>query len=398
MQSAAQETYPGCEVILKDMAGFMAPLFYWGYKPWYLMLVDSDLGGYLLTYLFDISNHGLPTYSKKIYQALSLLDFFRYMYDNKFDLVVHTHFLSLEMCAEMRIHEVYHTPHVVVVTDFDAHAYWSVQPVEEWVVARDVAKAQLVHHNVPAERISVTGIPIGPNVGRRCPDPEVCLQELGLQGEKPIVLLLPFGPTVATALTNLLMAEEPMEIVVITGNNLCAQRELEAIAKRNAGKHVVTFPREKGQVPGFTRKMEKYMKCADVVVTKPGGLTTSEALASGCAVVVMKTNLGQEIRNSDMLLESGCAIKCTDPFMLGYKVQQLVTDRERLERMKRNSLALGTPNAAHEVVHKCQQAFRRGLLPHTTSASEVCQEDDSNATFSKERHASTAQTLLFGVM
>jgi processive 1,2-diacylglycerol beta-glucosyltransferase len=91
------------------------------------------------------------------------------------------------------------------------------------------------------------------------------------------------------------------------------------------------------------------MTLADVVVSKPGGLTTSETLARGAAMAIVNPIPGQESRNSDYLLENGAAIKINNIATLGYKLGALVDDPERLKRLRANASKIAKPQAAFEV-------------------------------------------------
>jgi processive 1,2-diacylglycerol beta-glucosyltransferase len=105
-------------------------------------------------------------------------------------------------------------------------------------------------------------------------------------------------------------------------------------------------------VVGFTDEMDELMSAADLYVGKPGGLTTSEALSKGLAMVVINPIPGQEERNSDHLLEQGVAIRCNNLPALAYKVDKLIDDPIKLDAMRRSALELSTPNAAFTVVDK----------------------------------------------
>jgi processive 1,2-diacylglycerol beta-glucosyltransferase len=133
----------------------------------------------------------------------------------------------------------------------------------------------------------------------------------------------------------------PLELVVVTGKNAALKKKLEA----------VQLPaRHRVNIMGFTDQMDELMAAADLVVTKPGGLTTSEALARGCAIAVVNPIPGQESRNSDFLLENGCAIKINNIATLPMKLAKLLADGERLEKLKRSARAAAKPRAAFEVV------------------------------------------------
>ena len=100
---------------------------------------------------------------------------------------------------------------------------------------------------------------------------------------------------------------------------------------------------------GFTREIHELMAVADVVVSKPGGLTTSEVLASGAAMAVVNPIPGQESRNCDFLLESGAAIKINNVGTLPYKLGRLLAEPAQLAALKENARRLGRPGAAHAI-------------------------------------------------
>jgi processive 1,2-diacylglycerol beta-glucosyltransferase len=100
---------------------------------------------------------------------------------------------------------------------------------------------------------------------------------------------------------------------------------------------------------GYTRDMDEYMSASDLIVGKPGGLTTCEALAKGLVFVIANPIPGQEERNADHLLEQGAAIRSNNPATIGYKIGQLINDPERLNTMRKNALRFARPNAAFDI-------------------------------------------------
>jgi len=103
---------------------------------------------------------------------------------------------------------------------------------------------------------------------------------------------------------------------------------------------------------GYTKQMDEYMSAADLIVGKPGGLTTCEALTKGLVFVIVDPIPGQEERNSDHLLENGAAIRSNNPATLGYKIEKLLDDPARLEQMRLNALAFAKPRAALDIAEK----------------------------------------------
>jgi len=103
--------------------------------------------------------------------------------------------------------------------------------------------------------------------------------------------------------------------------------------------------------------MDEYMSAADLIVGKPGGLTTSEAMAKNLIFVIVNPIPGQEERNSDHLLEKGCAIRCNNLPTLAYKIDELINDKSRFETMKANVLRFARPDASREIVEKLSKLF-----------------------------------------
>ncbi|HET7923647.1 MAG TPA: glycosyltransferase, partial [Rhodanobacteraceae bacterium] len=103
---------------------------------------------------------------------------------------------------------------------------------------------------------------------------------------------------------------------------------------------------------GFTNHVERLMAACDLVITKPGGLTTSECLAMGLPMIVHAPIPGQEERNCDYLLEQGAALKAIDASALEWRVRQLVGRPERLAAMAARARARGHPHAAREVIRR----------------------------------------------
>ena len=98
--------------------------------------------------------------------------------------------------------------------------------------------------------------------------------------------------------------------------------------------------------------MDEFMSASDILLGKPGGLTTSEALAKGLVFVIVNPIPGQEERNSDHLLEEGVAIRCNNLPVIAYKVDRLMDDTARLARMQASVRRLARPHAARDIVNK----------------------------------------------
>jgi UDP-N-acetylglucosamine:LPS N-acetylglucosamine transferase len=121
------------------------------------------------------------------------------------------------------------------------------------------------------------------------------------------------------------------------------KRRVERVAKESGAGNATI------KVIGFTSEMHELMAAADLLVGKPGGLTTSEALARGLALVVVNPIPGQEERNADHLLEQGAAIRCNNLPVIAWKIDRLLDDPARLSAMQDRARRLGRPGAASEI-------------------------------------------------
>jgi processive 1,2-diacylglycerol beta-glucosyltransferase len=222
---------------------------------------------------------------------------------------------------------------------------WLTRDVDRYFVAIDETRAHLSAIGVDRAKIVVSGIPIDPKFAVRT-DGRTARLALGLDPELTTILVsaggFGVGP-VEQLVTALGRLEHAAQVVVICGRNEELLTKLRASLAENPPRSV------RVDLVGFTREMETFMSAADLLVGKPGGLTTSEALAKGLAIVVVNPIPGQEERNSDHLLEEGAAIRANNLPAIGWKIDRLLGEPERLASLRARSLALGRPDAARTV-------------------------------------------------
>ncbi len=257
-------------------------------------------------------------------------------------LIVNTHFLAAEIVALARRRGVLSCPQGTVLTDFEAHRLWAQEPTERYYVATERAKEYLVVCGAHAAAVRVTGIPVGAGFETRCA-PRDLRPQLGLQVDVPVVLLLASAGGVRPSvgfLQQLLASSCDFQVVAVAGRLAQLRRELAALQPRSG--RVV-------RVIGFTEEMHRWMQAADLVVTKPGGLTVAEALTAHLPIVIVNPLAGQELCNSDYLLAHGAAVKVNKPELLGYEVEQLLKSPERLQALRAAAGALARPHAAQEI-------------------------------------------------
>ena len=348
VELALREIAPSATVRNIDVLTLTNAAFRRLYGRAYLDLVNK--APHLLGYIYDLADRPRSPRRRSdrlrvLVQKLNLAPFIRVLKEAPWDAVINTHFLPAEIIASLRSKKRLSLPQFTVTTDFETHRLWVNRPCEHYFTATEEGALNLQHWGVPAGNATATGIPIHP-VFSRPKDRGACLERQGLKGDRPIVLQLAggFGVGPIESLYQAIMGIEiPLEIIVVAGRN----------EKLRAGLADCEVPsRHRGKVLGFTDQMDELMLVADVVVSKPGGLTTSEVLARGAALAIVNPVPGQESRNSDFLLENGAAIKINNVATLPHKLTALLGNPGRLAGLKENAHRLGRPQAAFDVARK----------------------------------------------
>jgi processive 1,2-diacylglycerol beta-glucosyltransferase len=269
--------------------------------------------------------------------------------DYKPDVAVSTHFLPSEILSWLKARERVRCPQAVVVTDFDVHAMWLCRHYEQYFVALEETRVHLEKLGIEKDKLTVSGIPIDPVFALSKDKREMRLRH-GLAPYTTTILVSAGGfgvGRVEDLFTCLSELQHDAQIVILCGRNEELKKKLDKLTARRPEDSRVSFKNL-----GFTTQVDELMSASDILLGKPGGLTTSEALSKGLVFVIVNPIPGQEERNSDHLLEEGVAIRCNNLPALAYKVDALLSEPARFSRMQANSQRLARPNSAYTIVKR----------------------------------------------
>ncbi|HXU77245.1 MAG TPA: glycosyltransferase [Methylomirabilota bacterium] len=361
LEEAWRTERPGDTVEKIDLVKFFSTLHRKIHADGYVKLVEHapELWGMVFKKTDDPALARRLNKLKRLFPSNSRSRFARFCRQFRPDAVVCTHYLPLELLGDLKTRaakkdsasrECLPSPLVVsVVTDFEAHALWMEGCVDLYCVAAEETKARLVARGAPAENVVATGIPISSRFST-VPDRKAVRQTLGLRDDQPVLLVLSggfgMGP-VAEILRELDKVDRPFQTVVVTGRNEELRRELAGSDHKHPT-HVL----------GFVTNMQDLMSVADLIISKPGGLTTSESLALGKPLFILNPIPGQEAANSDFLLERGAAAKVNRVEDLPYRVGQLLGTK-KLAEMAKAAKTLGRAEAAREICHEVARRVGR---------------------------------------
>ena len=331
-----------------DILPIMPRAFQKLYKDTYLETVNK--APRVFSWLYDLTDRPFrPDSIRMALEEASARKFYQFLDEAAPDLVLSTHFLPASLAHQRRKKGKGEYCLATVVTDFDVHGMWLGAPTDHYFVAVPEARNYLQSFGVSGRAITVSGIPTHSNFAKP-KDRTQLAQELGLHPSLPTILVSAGGlgtANVGKTLDALKDLQTPAQIVAACGSNEDMCRELQARFAEHEFIHPI----------GFTKRFEDYMTCSDLMLGKPGGLTTWESFVKGLAWVVVDPLPGQEERNTFHLLEEGVGIWAYEPRTLAFKVDELLTGN-RLKSMRQNALRMARPDAADLIWKTCLELLK----------------------------------------
>ena len=261
------------------------------------------------------------------------------------DTIIFTHFLGIHNAVQLRkTRQIFCKIHVVV-TDFFTHALWINKDVDMYYVMAEETKQDIVKKwGISPEKIKVTGIPIS----RKFSDSGIkkdrtVLESLGLKKDRLTILFssgsFGIGPT-EKFLNALAPLAQKVQAVIVCGHNVRMKEFLD--------KEKFAFP---VTVLGFVTNMEELMGASDLIVAKPGGVTTCESIIKDLPMVVSSYIPGQEAGNLKLLeIHKACWHLSNNTKQFYETIKSILDNPSVLENKKINLLKLRRPNATKEIV------------------------------------------------
>lgn len=258
------------------------------------------------------------------------------------DVIISVHPFATEMVSGLKEDKKITCPLICIMTDYGAHKAWLAPKVDAYVVASDHMVSELQRYGVPKDKIYPYGIPVH-DVFFDKQDQSTLLQEMGLEPNVPTVLFMA-GSMGVSNIVDLYaeLCDSPLDLqmIIITGNN----KKLYDIFEEqidSAPKKTVLLP--------FTKEVERYMHASDLIVTKPGGLTVSEALACNLPLAVFDAIPGQEEDNANFLQIHDMGVRISNDNFASV-ISSLIEHKERLRRMRENCRAFDKSQANESIV------------------------------------------------
>jgi processive 1,2-diacylglycerol beta-glucosyltransferase len=283
-------------------------------------------------------------------------------------LVIATEIGAAEVVALGRREGWFNSPILAVQTDFQTEPPWVQREIDVYSVGSEESKAQLVGWGVSPNRIVLCGIPIDPAFALAFEESEI-LRALGLDPRRPVVLVMGGGMGPAPLDEIILRLERcglPLQVLAVSGRDPALKPRLDGLR----GKIALDL-----HVFGWSDNIPELMAAADLLITKPGGVTTAEALAVGVPMLLTHPIPGPEERHVRYLEQNGAAILARRLEEIPQLVGRLLNNPAKLAEMTRRARELARPEAAHAVAHVARALLEKAtyidfLAPPPTRSGE----------------------------
>ena len=257
------------------------------------------------------------------------------------DVIIYTHIFAGVILDVIKAEHGLRAKTVGILTDFVFHPYWEETVHLDYVVtACDQLLCQAKKKGFSDKQILPMGIPIHPKFAKQADAAEV-RRSLGLDPDRTTLLLMGgsmgYG-NITETVEQLYSVEQDFQLIVVCGSNEKAKAELDALPHRKPT-----------LVIGWSNEVDCLMDAADAIITKPGGLTTSESLAKRLPMIIVNPIPGQEDRNTEFLLNQGAAIAVSDTYPLDEAIWNLLSSPSRIALMRQAIEQIRRPDATENI-------------------------------------------------
>ena len=254
-------------------------------------------------------------------KLLPLIDDFRP------DIIITTHPFPTEMVSRLKSKKEINIPLICIMTDYAPHKAWINDRVDAYIVANDDMVAKMIAEGVDSRCIYPYGIPVD-EVFFEEKEKQLVIEELGLDKNLPTILMMAgsFGVSnVFDVYENIIDIDLDFQIILVTGKHQKLYNHFEEVIGNSPKKTKLIY---------FTDEINNFMQASDIIITKPGGLTVTEALACNIPMAVFDAIPGQEEENAEFLLKHNMAVRISDGNSCRAAIVELLRDSKKLEDMK----------------------------------------------------------------
>jgi len=343
VSKALGRLYPGCEMRMANIFDFFHPVIGKTILLIYLKILSvvPRLYGSMYGWGND-SRWALRT--REFINSYLAKRMRRFITDYNPNIIVCTHATPAGIASCLRKEGSIDVPVLAVVTDFVVHKLWVYPTIDYYYVAGQPLRDYLNSNGVPYDKSLSTGIPVDSDFFSQKAIGQDSLSALGLNANLPIILIMGGGAGVlpmAEIIMSCQSIEQPIQIIAVAGHNKTLFNQLTA--RQPEFKHCV-------RILGYVNNIPELMSAAQIIISKPGGMTSAEALCAGVPMIIYKPIPGQEEANTSYLVAQQVAEQVDSLEELQASLKRVLNEKPDDKKARRQrSLLLSRPYAADEI-------------------------------------------------
>lgn len=270
------------------------------------------------------------------------------------DVIVCTHPFATEMMSNLRLSGELKLPVVSLLTDYAPHKCWINKGVDAYIVSGVHMINHMVKRGVPKEKVFPLGIPISPNFWRE--DDKIKLRkEFGLEANKTTILLMGGSMGIKhmyDMYRKIISTNSAIQLIVVCGNNKKLYHKL-MLEDKPLDKRVIII--------GYTKEIYRYMHASDIIITKPGGLSLTEAISCKLPILSFSPIPGQEMENEEFikLVDIGIPLSYDDNSVK--TLESILNSPELIQHMVENCKKVATPNCGRDIYRLLEKLTKKDL-------------------------------------
>ncbi len=342
VQLAMQELRPDIDTNVANIFDFFSPFLGKIILQSYLKVLDIFPQVYGLLYGWGNNNAKALALSKSINGFLAGR-MQQYIQAYQPSVIVCTHATPAGLVAYLRGKKMLNIPAVAVVTDYIVHRLWVHPEIDYYFVASEEMRDYLANQGIDYSHSKAAGIPVDCAFSA-LPDKQRTCAAMGLSPDRKTLLIMGGGAGVlpmeelVTACDQL---DVPLQMLIVTGSNKSMYKKLQTLQ---------SSLRQPSQIFGYVNNIHELMTTADILISKPGGMTSTEALCSGLPMIIYRPIPGQEEANTNYLVESHAALRADSTSELQSIIKNLlIVHSDQLAFLRQHASSLGRSAAAYDI-------------------------------------------------
>ncbi|KJJ84464.1 monogalactosyldiacylglycerol synthase [Candidatus Omnitrophus magneticus] len=351
-----QQNNPSLEIKTIDSIDFGGAFYKFTYGTLYIFLMTKAklLWGFLY-HLTNTKLFGAPlTKLARIIERIKLKKLIETLIKENPDIIISTHFILPSIAAALKSKKDFHAKLYTVITDYGPHRFWLSDYIDKYFIGYSVMARDMARYGVSENKLIVSGIPVMPNFYQDL-DRIALKKKYNLTADEKTIFILSGGfgvGPIEKILKNLCRLKINFNVIVVAGHN-------EQLYKRLLNLSATLSYTIK--IFGFTDKISELMGVSDLMITKAGGISISEAIARELPMILCASIPGQETWNENMLINRGAGKKSNKAENIAHIINQIFSSTE-YDSLKNNIKKIAQNNAGKIIVEYIEKNLQDNII------------------------------------